>query len=164
MPVIPPPRLELRPPRPYAAIRASVAMSEIPALLPPLSGEVLAWLAAHGEAPDGPEMWRYLVIDMAAKLTVEVGFPVAKVLPGDDRVVTGLLPGGTYAVTSFHGHPQGLMRATGELLQWADTAGVTWDKHAEGPAEAWRSRIEWYLNAEFPDMDNWDTELAFLTR
>ncbi|KQV97526.1 GyrI-like domain-containing protein [Rhizobacter sp. Root1221] len=164
MPVISPPRLEQRPPRPYAAIRASVAMSEIPALLPPLSGEVLAWLAAHGEAPDGPEMWRYLVIDMAAKLTIEVGFPVAKVLPGDDRVVTGSLPGGTYAVTSFHGHPQGLMRATAEFLQWADAAGVTWDKHAEGQGEAWRSRIEWYLNAEFPDMDSWDTELAFLTR
>ena len=32
------------------------------------------------------------------------------------------------------------------------------------PAEAWRARIEWYLNADQPDMSTWDTELAFLTR
>ena len=164
MPVISTPRLEPRPPRPYAAIRASVTMAEIPTVLPPLTGEVLAWLSARGERPDGPELWRYLVIDMAAKLTIEVGFPVARPLAGDGRIVTGTLPGGTYAVTSFHGHPQGLMQATGEFLQWGEGAGVTWDKHEEGAGEAWRSRLEWYLNSDQPDMNTWDTELAFLTR
>jgi effector-binding domain-containing protein len=164
MPVITPPTLEVRAPRPYAAMRSSVTMSEIPTVLPPTSDDVRAWLRNQGEEPTGPELWRYLVIDMAAKLTVEVGFPVSRVLKADAHFVTGELPGGTYAVTRYHGHPAGLMQATGEFLAWGEANDIQWDHHQEGAADAWRSRIEWYLNAELPDMSTWDTELAFLTR
>lgn len=158
-----PPRIEERPARPYVAIRASVTMAEIADALPPLTAEVLAWLKARGVSPDGPELWRYLTIDMAGELTIDVGFPVAEPLDGDDRVLSGELPGGPYAVALFHGHPDGLMQATADLLRWGEETGVTWDTHPDGPGEAWGSRIEWYLNSEEPDLDAWDTELAFLT-
>ena len=157
-----PPRIEQRPARPYAAIRVSAVPTELPTVLPPLTGEVLAWLTARGVAPDGPELWRYLVIDMSARLTVEVGFPVPEVLKSDGRVVTGTLPGGAYVVTTFHGHPRGLTQATADLLQWAEDTGVRWDKRPEDGGEAWGARIEWYLTADEPDPDAWDTELAFL--
>ena len=158
-----PPRLEQRPARPYAAIRARVTMSEIADTLPPLTGEVLTWLQARGVSPDGPELWRYLIIDMDEELTIDVGFAVPTILDADDRVVTGELPGGTYAVAGFHGHPDGLLQATAELRRWAEESGVTWDMHRDGPREVWASRIEWYLNPEETHLDDWDTELAFLT-
>lgn len=160
---ISPPRIDVRPARPYAAIRISVVPSEIVAAVPPLTEEVLAWLTARGVAPDGPEFWRYLVVDMSARLTLEVGFPVAQVLKGDGRVITGELPGGSYAVTTFHGHPHGLTRATSDLLSWGEDAGVAWDKRPDGAGEAWEGRIEWYLTSDQPDLATWDTELAFLT-
>ena len=156
------PRIEQRPARPYVAIRTSVAMAEIAHALPPLTAEVRAWLTDRGVCPDGPELWRYLIIDMSGELTIDVGFPVAHALDGDDRVLSDELPGGAYAVATFHGHPDGLMHATGDLLRWGDEHGVTWDKRPEGQGEAWRSRVEWYLSSEEPDLDAWETELAFL--
>ena len=157
-----PPRLEQRPARPYAAIRTRVTMAEIADALPPLSGEVRTWLEARGVAPDGPELWRYVVIDMDAELTIDVGFAVPTILAADDRFVTGELPGGQYAVATFHGHPDGLLQATAELLMWAEETGVTWDMSRDGPREEWASRIEWYLNPEETHLEDWDTELAFL--
>ena len=161
MSVIMEPQIQRRPAQPYAAIRASLAPADLASVLPPLTDEVLTWLAAHGSAPVGPEFWRYLVIDMSAQLTVEVGFPVAEPLEGDDRVVTGWLPGGAYAVTAYHGDPQGITQATSDLLQWAQETGVAWDKRPHGAGEAWASRIEWYLNSGEPDPAAWETELAF---
>ena len=164
MPVISLPRLEQRPARPCVAIRSNVTMAELATVLPPQTPELLAWLATRGQVPAGPAFWRYLVVDMAATLTIDVGFPVATALAGDARVAAGTLPGGTYAVTLYKGHPNGLAQATGDLLKWAAGAGIDWDMHVEGAAEIWRSRIEWYLHADGPDMTAWETELAFLTR
>ena len=163
---ISPPRREVRAPQPYVAIRSDVTMAQLSTHLPPLSPELLRWMTARGLAPSGPVFWRYLVIDMDALLTVEVGFPVAQPATGDDRVTAGILPGGTYVVTRHHGHPAGLEQATGELLAWGEREAVDWDRHPEGAGEAWRSRIEWYLNDGDDDvpMADWDTELAFLTR
>jgi effector-binding domain-containing protein len=158
------PRLEVRAARPCVVIRNHVTMAQLPTDLPPQSPELRRWLAARGIEPSGPAFWRYPLIDMEATMTVDVGFPIATAIQGDARVLADTIAAGTYLVATHHGHPQGLMRATGELLAWADTHGITWDKHPEGRGEAWRSRIEWYLNDELDDMSAWDTELAFLTR
>lgn len=161
---ITPPRRELRPPQPYVALRAEVAMADVPTALPPLSPALHAWMDGRGLAPSGPAFWRYLAIDMPRRLVVEVGFPVARPVAGDDRVVAGELPGGPYVVTRYRGHPAGLEQATGELLAWGEAEGVEWDRHPDGAADAWRSRIEWYLNDDDEPMDDWVTELAFLAR
>lgn len=157
------PRRETRAEQPYVAIRRDVTMAQIPTVLPPLHDELARWLAARGVTASGPPFFRYLVIDMDALLSIEVGFPVASPVAGDDEVTSGMLPAGTYVTTTHHGHPAGLEQATGELLAWADAQGVVWDKHPDGRGEAWRSRIEWYLD-DGGDMADWDTELAFLTR
>jgi effector-binding domain-containing protein len=158
------PRLETRPARPCVVIRNRVTMAQLPTDLPPQHGELARWLGARGLAPSGPPFFRYPVIDMEGLLTVDVGFPVAKPVEGDGRVLGDTIAAGPYLVAMYHGHPRGLERATGELLDWAGAHGVTWDKQPEGRGEAWRSRIEWYLDDNRPDMNTWDTELAFLTR
>jgi len=165
MPIISPPRLEQRPARPCVGIRSDVAMAHLATALPPHSPELLAWLAARGQVPAGPAFWRYLVIDTdAARVRVESGFPVVVAPPGDGRVVADTLPGGSYAVALYSCPPDGLMQATGELLQWAQEAGIAWDMRREGPSEIWSARIEWYLHADPIDEAAWSTELAFLTR
>ena len=157
------PRRETRAEQPYVAIRRDVTMGEIPTVLPPLHDVLAGWLAARGVRASGPPFFRYLVIDMAGLLSIEVGFPVASPMAGDDGVTSGVLPGGTYVTTIHHGHPVGLEAATGDLLAWAQAEGIVWDKEPQGRGEAWRSRIEWYLD-DGGDMADWDTELAFLTR
>jgi len=131
--------------------------------VPPLNGEVFAWLAAHGGAPNGPPFWKYNVIDMARGLEIEAGVTVAQPVAGDGRVITGTLPAGRYVTVRHVGHPSTLMAATASLLDWAAQRQLTWDVSPSPDGERWGARLEFYLTdpSVEPDMNQWVTELAF---
>jgi effector-binding domain-containing protein len=158
------PKIEDRNEQSYVGIRAQVTMQELGKTLPPLWGEVYGWLASKCVKPAGAPLWRYLVIDMAAKLEIDVGVPVAASLTSDNRIIADTLLAGRYATLIYTGPYEGLMQATADLLAWADRKGIVWDKWAVGSGgEGWRARIENYLTdprAE-PDSTKWQTELAF---
>lgn len=149
--------------QPYVAIRATVTMQTMADVLVPLMPEIFGWLAAHGGVPAGPPFWKYDVIDMAGELVVEVGVAVAEPVTGDERVVAGVLPAGRYATVVHVGHPDSLAGATGELLAWAQGKGLAFDMRHTDAGEAWACRLEEYLSdpAEVPDMNQWETRLAF---
>jgi effector-binding domain-containing protein len=149
--------------QPYVAIRALVTMESLGAVVPPLNKEVFGWLAARGAVATGAPFWKYNVIDMERRLEVEAGAPVAAAMSGDDRVLAGVIPGGTYATVRYTGHPMGLADATAALLTWAAGQGLTWDVRETEDGERWGARLEIYESdpAREPDMDKWVTELAF---
>ncbi|GAA0601805.1 GyrI-like domain-containing protein [Kribbella sandramycini] len=144
--------------RPYVALRGTVRMDEISAFADRMH-EVIGWLAAREIAPNDAPFFRYEVVDMAAGLVLEIGFPVDDVHSGEGEIVTGVLPAGRYASVEHHGHPDGLMAATRDLLAWGEQEGIEWD--AEG--DKWVSRLEIYKSdpREVPSMADWDTELQF---
>ena len=156
------PEIVTRAEQPYLALRALVAMDGIAAFAARF-GELFAWLGSHGVTPSGPPFFRYNVIDMDGQLDMEAGVPVAATTDGDEVVVAGVLPGGRYATAVHVGHPQGLMMATRELLDWAAAQGLEWDMSAGDHGERWGSRLEIYFTdpSEEPDMTKWRTELAF---
>ncbi|MFI5735585.1 GyrI-like domain-containing protein [Kribbella sp. NPDC051587] len=144
--------------RPYVALRGTVQMDGISAFADRLR-QVIGWLAAREIAPNGAAFFKYDVVDMEAGLVMEIGFPVDDLHAGEGEIVTGVLPAGRYATAMYHGHPDGLVKATGELLDWGSAEGVEWD--ADG--DKWAARLEVYLSdpREVPDMADWDTELQF---
>ena len=156
------PEIEERPAQPYVAVRRTVTMSTIPEIADRLP-VVFGWLGAHGIAPAGPPFLRYNVIDMARDLEMEAGIPVPAEVTGDGEVSGGVLPAGRYATAIHHGHPQGLAAATGDLLAWAAERGLVWDKVGTPQGERWAARLESYLSdpAVVPDMNDWETVLAF---
>ena len=156
------PTIETRMDQPYAAIPASVRMEELGSVVPPLTGQVFDWLAAQGIVPAGPPFWRYLVVDMENELELETGVPIATQLEGNGEIRTGRLPAGRYATVVHTGHPDTLVTATRDLLQWASARNLEWD--ADGTR--WGCRLEEYLSdpAEVPDMNEWQTRLAFRLR
>jgi effector-binding domain-containing protein len=157
------PHIATLPERPYVAIPASVTMQELGAVVPPLNGEVRGWLAARGIEPAGPPFWKYNVIDMARRLEVEAGWPVAGAVAGDGRVIAGVLPAGRYVMVRHVGHPDTLMAATKALLDWAAEKGLAWDVSPSPEGDRWAARLELYYSdpASEPDMTKWETELAF---
>ena len=157
------PRLEKRNAIPYVAIRTQVSVP-FGAVLPPLWGKVFAWLATKGITPSGAPFIRYLTTDMARKLDLEVGFPVAVPVPGDHRISAGVFPAGRYAVCVYSGPYEGLVEATAALLEWAQKNNVVWQTATVDNIEWWEARIEFYLTdpAAEPDPQKWQTELAFL--
>jgi effector-binding domain-containing protein len=156
------PTVETRMAQPYAAIPVKVRMEELGSVVPPLTGQVFDWLGARGISPAGPPFWRYVVIDMDAELELETGVAIASSSDGATQVRTGVLPAGRYATVTHTGHPDTLVSATRDLLDWAAEQGLEWD--ADG--NTWGCRLEEYLSdpAEVPDMSQWQTRLAFRLR
>lgn len=159
--LITPPRIEHRAARHCAVIRSEVTMAQLATELPPLGEEVLGVLSRQGVVPTGPWFWRYRVIDMEGLLVVDVGLPIEAAFAPEGRVRPDTLPAGNYLIARYRGHPSGLIEATAEFLAWGDAHRVAWARQAHGSGEAWRARIEWYLE-EPADMSQWETELAFL--
>lgn len=153
------PAITERPAQPYVAIAASVTMADLGSVVPPLNGEVFAWLAARGIAPAGPPFWRYTVVDMDRRLEVAAGVAVAAPVAGDGRVQAGVLPAGRYVTMHHVGHPDTLASATAELLAWAAAKGLSFDTDGT----RWGCRLESYLTdpAAEPDMTKWETVLSF---
>ena len=158
----PAPEIVARAEQPYVAIRGQVSMSGLGPFAV-RTGEVFAWLGARGLAPAGAPILKYNVIDMARQLEVEAGVPVAAAVDGDGEIIAGVLPAGRYATLTHVGHPSELAGATGALLDWGASQGLTWDISRDGDVERWGSRLEFYLTdpAEEPDMSKWETQLAF---
>lgn len=148
--------------QPYVAIRRSVTMQAIDEIADRLP-ELFGWLGARGIEPAGAPFFRYNVIDMENDLEVEAGVPVATAVKGDGEVVSGNLPAGRYATVVHVGHPDELVGATAELLDWAAKNGLRWDVRHSDRGEHWGCRLEVYRTdpAEEPDLGKWETELAF---
>lgn len=160
------PKQEQRNEQPYVAVRKDVTMDSLESTLPPLIHEVSAWLDKQGVEPAGPPFFRYLVIDMAAELTIDTGWPVDADVPADDRFRIDAFPAGRY-VTALHTGPfDELEQATAELLAWADDNGIVWDVRNGSKGDEWAARAEFYLSNpdEEPDPEKWQTELAFKVR
>ena len=156
------PRVEERADQPYMAIRTQVTMAELPTAIDSLLGEVFSWLAEQGVAPAGAPLIRYLVIDMAAKLDIELGVPVAAPLLGDDRISACVLPAGRYATLIYTGDYSGLVGANAALLDWGAKNGLAWDAWTAESGDAFGARFESYLTdpREEPDPAKWETEVA----
>ncbi len=155
-------RVEQRAAQPTAGIRTTATLAEwgeVNALVP----EVLSWLAARGSGPIGAPYYRYRVIgSFEEKFDVEVGYPVASPITGDDRVLAGALPAGSYVVTNHVGHPDGIAQTHLALVAWAAEQGIALAKDGE----VWVAMFESYeTDPEIePNPPKWRTKLAYLTR
>jgi effector-binding domain-containing protein len=151
-----------RPAQPYVAVRRTVTMQTFPEIADRLP-ELFGWLAERGVGPAGAPFFRYLVIDMERELDVEAGVPVAAPVDADGEVIAGVLPAGRYAATTHVGHPDELIEVTGEFLDEAAARGLTFDATETERGTRWGCRLELLLTnpAEQPDMNKWETALAF---
>ena len=157
------PEIESRAGQPYVAIRTQVTPQDLGTVVPPLNQEVFAWLGERDAVPCGPPFWKYNVIDMARNLEVEAGVPVAQPLTGNGRVIAGVLPAGRYVTLCHLGAPETLADATASLLDWAAAKGLAFDVSPSPEGERWGCRLEIYLTdpRDEPDMNKWETRLAF---
>ena len=157
------PSIEERAAQPYVAIKGVVTMQSIGAMASRLP-EVFGWLYAHGLEPAGAPFLKYNLIDMDRQLEIEAGVPVVRTAgQSDNTVLFGVLPAGRYATVLYVGHPSGLVSANAALLSWAAEQGVEWDVTETADGQRWGCRLEVYRTdpSVEPDMDKWETQLAF---
>jgi len=155
------PKVEERAEQPYVAVRTQATMQTLDSAIPQGIEEVFAWLAKQGIAPAGAPFIRYLVIDMAALLEIEVGVPIASALPGDGRIIAGVFPAGRYASLIYTGIDNGI-QGNWALLKWGTENGLAWDTWVTEKGDGWGGRYESFLTNpnEEPDRAKWQTEVA----
>ncbi len=156
------PKLDDRAALPYVSIRIRAAMHELSTVIPQLHDEVMEWLQKQGLSPSGAPFVRYRVINMADKLDIEMGWPVATPMTGDGRIQADTLPAGRYASVLYTGDYSGLMEANRVLVDWAKENGIAWDRWDDEHGDAFRSRYESYITdpGNEPDSSKWETEVA----
>jgi effector-binding domain-containing protein len=159
------PQIQERAAQDYAGIPVTVTMDGISGAVDEAFPELFGWLASKGIAAGGPPFIRYLVIDMAAGLRIELAVPVDTLVAGGGRVRPGVLPGGRYAVLRHTGPYDGLVASNAGLQQWAREHGVEFDTRDTPEGSAWRGRAEHYLTdpAKEPDPAKWEVDVAYLT-
>jgi len=156
------PRIVARAAQRYVAVTERVTLDQFPAAIDRGFAEVFGWLGAHdGVSPTGAPLIRYVEVDMATSLLVDLAVPIDGAPPPDERVRLGVLLAGDYVTLVFRGHYDGLVAANAAVQQWGEQHGVRW---AMDSPTAWRGRIEQYLTdprAE-PDPARWESEIAYL--
>lgn len=156
------PQIENRDEQPYVVIPIRVPMREW-GKANALVAETIDWILGRGLTPSGAPFFRYRVIgDMDEPFELEVGFPLAEAVEGDDRVLAGSKPAGAYAVLVHEGHPDGMAKSHAALRGWASGEGVPLAGSTDGTR--WSAMFESYLTDPRvqPDLDEWSTELAYL--
>ena len=156
------PKIVKKPDQPFAAIRISVDRNDIPSKAPPLIGQVAGWLGAQGAAPVGAPFFSYLAMPDDGPMVMEVGFPTATKLVGDDRVQTGVIPAGRFASLVYTGPYDGVYEANVALGQWLAGQGVP-HQMPRGAGDYDKALLEIYYTdpQQEPDPLKWETEVAF---
>jgi effector-binding domain-containing protein len=159
-----PPQIQVRAAQHYAAIPAAVPMDGISAAADQAYPALFGWLASQGIPPAGPPFIRYLVIDMARELQLELGVPIAAPIAVSGHIQSGTLPAGRYAVLRHTGPYDGLVASNAALQQWAADHGIEFDASEANGVSTWRGRAEHYLTdpSQEPDPAKWETDVAYL--
>ncbi len=157
------PQIQERAAQHYAAIPMTVTMDGLSSAVDSAFPELFGWLASQGITP-GPPLIRYLVIDMAGELQIEMAVPVAAPITASGRIQPGTLPGGRYAVLRHTGPYDGLVASNAALQRWAQEGGIEFDTWDTSRGPAWRSRAEHYLTdpSQEPDPAKLETDVAYL--
>jgi effector-binding domain-containing protein len=158
------PRVEVYNEKPYVAIRSKVNMYDIPAVLPPLIPEVLAWVAKNNATPNGPAFFLYRSMNKHNEIDIEVGVPVEGRLTGDGRIVEGALPAGKYATIKYIGDYQYIKEAHIALESWIAKNGLKEKQVITPDGVLWGARIESYITdpQEETNPEKWETNIVFL--
>lgn len=124
-----------RPAQPVLAMRTRAAVQDLPQTMGRVYGAIAQYLGQLGEHPAGPPYAAYYNMDMQ-DLDLEIGFPVARALPGQGEIQPGQIPAGP-AVAYLHIGPYDQAHtAYAALTQWLQANG----REATGVA------YEMYLN------------------
>ncbi len=121
------------------SIRTRAAVQDLPQVLGEGYGAIAQYLSELGEQPIGPPFAAYYNMDMD-NLDLELGFPVARTLPGLANIKAGEIPGGRVATCLYTGPYRDLEAAYNAVAEWLkdngyEATGVTYEFYLNDPTE-----------------------------
>jgi effector-binding domain-containing protein len=128
-----------QPAQPTLTIRTRTSVQEIGNVLAESYEAIAQYLEELGECPAGPPFSAYYNEDMQ-DLDVEIGFPVARELPGRGDIQPRQIPGGQVATCLYTGPFSGIGQAYEPLAEWMtkhghEPTGVAYEFYLTDPDE-----------------------------
>ncbi len=123
--------------QPVLSVRTRGAVENLPALLGQTYMRVIQYLGAAGEQPAGPPFVAYYNFDMQ-DLDIEIGFPIAKPVPGQGDIACCEIPAGRYATALYVGPYDQCEAAYNALNEWmaqngCEPTGVAYEFYLNDP-------------------------------
>ncbi|HAX81533.1 MAG TPA: AraC family transcriptional regulator [Actinobacteria bacterium] len=110
--------------QPTLSIRTRAAVQDMPGVFGDAFEAVMQYLGQMGEQPAAMPYAVYRNMDMQ-DLDLEIGFPVARPLPGEGRIQPGEIPGGRWATVMHVGPYDQIGASWGRLTAGIAAAGMT---------------------------------------
>jgi effector-binding domain-containing protein len=104
------------------SIRTRCNVDQLSELVGPSYDRIMAYLQELGEQPAGVPFVAYYNLDLQ-NLDMEIGFPVARELPGKGDIQPRAIPEGTYATTLYTGPYPGLSAVYEALTEFVKSSG-----------------------------------------
>ena len=110
--------------QPCVAVKERTPVAQLPALIGSAFPKLGAYVAGEGLEPAGIPYVRFLDMGDMDNLLVEVGFPLARPLPGAGDVVAGSIPAGRYVTFMFLGPNEDMEPVYQEMEAWLAQRGL----------------------------------------
>lgn len=123
--------------QPTICIRTMTKVEDLPLLIGSSYGQMAAYLNGLGEFMSDMPFVAYHNMDMQ-NLDVEIGFPLARPLPGKGAILPGVIPAGKRVFCLYRGAYSELEPVYAEMSQWiADNnytpVGTAYEHYYNGP-------------------------------
>ncbi len=109
-------------------------------------GSIMGYLSEIGESCAGAPFIAYYNMDME-DLDIEIGYPVSRILPGNDEVKLGEIPGGKYAECLYTGPYSKCEPAYNALMKWIEengykATGICYEFYLNDPADTPENELQ----------------------
>ena len=131
---------------PTLALRTRTSLEKLPDAIGQGFGAVIGYLGKIGKQPAGAPYVAYHNMDFA-DLDVEIGFPVAKKLPGEGAIKASQIPGGKMG-TCFYTGPYPEMSVAYEALKkmlaekGLEGTGICYEIYYNSPMDTEPSKLQ----------------------
>ena len=147
--MVEPMTLEQRRGQPALVRRVRVAAADLPRAMRHAFAAITAYLAELDEQPAGLPFAAYHSMDLDA-MEVEMGFPVARPLPGNGELEPAWLPGGAWAKALYTGLYAEIGPAHEALAAWVaeqghTASGVAYEFYPSGPGTPLAETRTWVM-------------------
>lgn len=110
--------------QPVVTIRKTTCLELLPQVIGESYEKIMAYLAEQGEQPIFAPFTAYHNLDMQ-NLDVEMGFPVARLLPEKGDIKARELPTGKVVSSMYKGPYSGMEQPYNEMARWIEDNGYT---------------------------------------
>jgi effector-binding domain-containing protein len=131
--------------QPVLSIRTRAAVQDLPNVIGESYGKIMQYMEKIGKHPAGAPFVAYYNMDMD-DLDLEIGFPVAEPLEGNDEINSSEIPAGKYVSTTYKGPYAGMEKPYTDMAKWIGERGykpkgIAYEYYYNSPMEVPESEL-----------------------